>query len=225
MYGHNGLTNAEQLSSTAITSSNDDNNKLGSQTTTCPDHHQTRKRGDLSSNASVAWMALLMYHALSRRFAPFSDGSSFAQLRICMSCVGPMSCTICWYSSQPLSADVHILVPRGPPRAACSFRASSLPTYAAEEEPLQFASTTLFDASISLQISRRLTMKSICKFNTWQMSITTRLQQINVGAWDGEKDQPTSMSTPSFATHMILCDICTTCPHCRFVGLHCTTPL
>ena len=170
-------------------------------------------------------MALLMYHTLPVPFACFGNGSSFAQLRVCMSRVGPISCTICWQSSQPLSADVHILVPRGSPRAACSFRASSLPTYAAEEEPLQFASTTLFDASISLQISRRLTMKSICKFNTWQMSITTRLQQINVGAWDGEKDQPTSMSTPSFATHMILCDICTTCPHCRFVGLHCTTPL
>jgi len=116
--------NAEQPSSTTTTNGNDHRDKLDSQTTTSPGHHQTCKRGDLSSNASVAWMALPMYHAVSRRFACFGDGSSFAQLRVCMSRVGPISCTICWQSSQPLSADVHILVPRGSPRAACSFRAS-----------------------------------------------------------------------------------------------------
>ena len=118
-----GPDNAEQPFSLTITNGNDYRDKLDSQTSTSPGHHQTWKRGKLSSNASVAWVALLMYHTLSRPFACFGHGSSFAQHRVCMSRVGPMSCTRCWHSSQPLSADVHILVPRGSPRAACSFRA------------------------------------------------------------------------------------------------------
>lgn len=101
----------------------------------------------------------------------------------------------------------------------------SLPTYVTEEEPLQFASTTLFDASISRLISRRLPMKSTCKFNTWQMSIPTRLQQAIVGAWGDQGRSTNEQEHSSFATHMILCNSRTTCPHCRFVRLDCTMPL
>ena len=56
-YIHNGLA-AEQLASGNITNASDDKAKLDPQTTT---HRRTHKRRDMSSNASVAWMALVVH--------------------------------------------------------------------------------------------------------------------------------------------------------------------
>ena len=181
------------------TNANGDKDKLDSQTTIHPRHLQTCKRGDLSSTASVARMALPMYHAISRRFSCSGDGSSFAQLRVCMSRVGPMSYTthdgnhhnpclqmyISWFPAARLE--------RHAPSAPLS-----VPTYATEEEPLQFASTTLFDASISRLISRRLPTNTRLGGYATHGKCRSPLGYSKQSWGRGviREDQPTSTSTP-----------------------------
>jgi hypothetical protein len=75
----------------------------------------------------------------------------------------------------------------------------SVPTHATEEEPLQFASTTLFDASISRLISRRLPTESLRAYASSTHGKCRSPLGYSKQSWGRgmiEEDQPTSTSTP-----------------------------
>jgi hypothetical protein len=214
-----------------LANASDNKDKLDPHTITYVDHNRRHKRPDLPSMRQWHGWRCWCTHGLSEFIACFANANGFAQLRVCTSPTGPIElhnmlvilitpvCS-CTDPCSPRAASSGMLFPR--------LHTPSHPsTYATEMEAVAgrfnnpvccFNITSDIPATSNECHTRR-----IC--TTWLESITSKAHHKRVGVWDFGGRSANEHEHILLALHMIQCNTRTTCPHCRFVGLDCTTPL